>query len=62
MECGRTTSAHSSDTVAGGQSLLTGEEARRAVVGRFTDELVAIGKTVEMWKRPSDDGLKEYTV
>lgn len=62
MECGRTTSAHSSDTVVGDQSLLTGEEAPRAVVGRFTDELVAIGETAEMRKRPSDDGLKEYTV
>ena len=57
-----TTSLHSSDNVVGDQPLLTGEEARRAVVGRFTDELVAIGETAEMRERPSDDGLKEYTI
>jgi hypothetical protein len=56
------TSIHSSENTVGDQPLLTGEEARRAVVGRFTDELAAIGDTVEMRERPSDDGLKEFTI
>ena len=38
-----TTSLHSSDNAVGDQFLLTGEEARRAVVGNFIDELVTIG-------------------
>lgn len=40
-----------SDRNDGDDVLLTGDEARRAVIGRFTDELMAIGEAVGL-KRP----------
>ena len=38
----------------GGDVLLTGDEARRAVIGRFTDELMAVGEAVGLTKPPAD--------
>ena len=45
--------------VNGGDVVLTGEEARRAVIGRFTDELMAIGEAVGLTKPPTDARWKD---
>ena len=45
--------------VNGGDVLLTADEARRAVVGRFTDELMAIGEAVGLTKPPADARWKD---